>query len=306
MSQEMDRFRGAAIELSTQVDALIARVKALANVGPTFSVEDARVAAEAAAVRAEAAAESIAETELTAATNASAAEQSAAAADAAAAGVQDLHEQLLAFRASLDEKMATLDGAVSAARLASSDGLRTLERALAAQSSAEIASAAAQSSASEIQSTAQLLLDAKADLQDIRTKVTAAINAAEQISTMMSEFNAVAYSARLKFKEVAGGAGVAALDFVEASIFRVRLADPLTTLSLSGLPAVSDRAVQLTIILHQATGSNSVKWPTNIRWSNGIPPVLSFTKGREDVVTLIKCGIDDLIYGFFSGDDFIA
>lgn len=66
-------------------------------------------------------------------------------------------------------------------------------------------------------------------------------------------------------------------------------------------PSINSTMVkQITLNLIQGTGANKVAWPNNVKWSNGRPPVLSFTPGASDMVTLLYAGSAVGWIGFFS------
>lgn len=108
-----------------------------------------------------------------------------------------------------------------------------------------------------------------------------------------------------KFLDVtASGTYTVALEL--ASVFRITMTSSgafSILLSDAGLTE-PNQAKQVTLILKQGVGATTVTWPTNVVWANGNPPILSFTAGKEDVVTLLHITDEDKWYGFFNGSSF--
>lgn len=87
------------------------------------------------------------------------------------------------------------------------------------------------------------------------------------------------------------------------SVFEVTLNEPSTALTISNPPTSANQIKQLTLLLTQGTGSNVVTWPSTIAWSQGMAPVLSYTKGQRDMITLLYMGSGNWL-GFYSGSGF--
>ena len=66
-----------------------------------------------------------------------------------------------------------------------------------------------------------------------------------------------------------------------------------------GTPDVSSPAViKLELFIKQGTGTNTVTWPTNVKWENGIEPVLSLEKDHVDLISLVSLDNGQNYYGF--------
>ena len=64
-------------------------------------------------------------------------------------------------------------------------------------------------------------------------------------------------------------------------------------------PDVSSSAViKLELFIKQGTGTNTVTWPTNVKWENGIEPVLSLEKDHVDLISLVSLDNGQNYYGF--------
>ena len=60
----------------------------------------------------------------------------------------------------------------------------------------------------------------------------------------------------------------------------------------------SSRVIKLELFIKQGTGTNTVTWPSNIKWENGIEPVLSLEKDHVDLISLISLDNGQNYYGF--------
>ena len=66
-----------------------------------------------------------------------------------------------------------------------------------------------------------------------------------------------------------------------------------------GTPDVSSSTViKLELFIKQGTGTNTVTWPTNVKWENGIEPVLSLEKDHVDLISLVSLDNGQNYYGF--------
>lgn len=97
---------------------------------------------------------------------------------------------------------------------------------------------------------------------------------------------------------------VASLDLSVASSWVLTLNSPNCTISLSNPSTLTDVTQEISIKLKQGNGTNKVTWPSNIKWPNGIPPTLSYTANKIDVVTLVSDDKGVTWYGFFAGASF--
>lgn len=135
---------------------------------------------------------------------------------------------------------------------------------------------------------------ASKDARDAALKAQAAAEAAAA-----NAGGAVA-SAIYKVKTYAGAASIA-ITPMDATIHKVNLNRANTTLSVGSTSDAAGMARQITLELIQATGSSKVTWPSNIKWSKGRVPVLSFTTGYADFVTLVTMDSGATWTGFFNG-----
>lgn len=94
------------------------------------------------------------------------------------------------------------------------------------------------------------------------------------------------------------------IDMVTTQIMRFTLTADNTPIALVNNTPGAGKSLQCTLILNQGIGSRLVTWPSNIKWSNGRVPVLSYSPNAEDIVTLLAVGTDTTVYGFFNGGDF--
>lgn len=56
--------------------------------------------------------------------------------------------------------------------------------------------------------------------------------------------------------------------------------------------------LKLELFIKQGTGTNTVIWPANVKWENGIEPVLSLEKDNVDLISLISLDNGQNFYGF--------
>lgn len=87
----------------------------------------------------------------------------------------------------------------------------------------------------------------------------------------------------------------------QGNVFHLKLNAPQCQLVFSGVDTLAAGFSQIVLILEQGTGANKVQWPANIEWAYSRAPVLSFEKGKQDIVTLFKMYNVDKWYGVFSG-----
>lgn len=82
------------------------------------------------------------------------------------------------------------------------------------------------------------------------------------------------------------------------SIIALTLTVPTCTL------LVDSMCQSFKLALTQGTGANKVAWPSNVRWPNGVPPVLSYTQGRIDLFEFLSPDADGQWFGCFAGGGF--
>lgn len=92
------------------------------------------------------------------------------------------------------------------------------------------------------------------------------------------------------------------INSASSTVTRLNLSAPVTTISVTfvGLPT---QARQHTLILNQGVGARKCTWDSKIKWADGRVPVLSFTPGAEDIVSILQLG-NGTVYGFFNGGSF--
>ena len=146
--------------------------------------------------------------------------------------------------------------------------------------------------------TVQQALDKlKVRANDVAQNLDTAVN---NINKQMSEIGAPTFS------DKTAATSVFAFNIQEVAVLRIALTAALTEIQVTGIPADAGITKQITLIFNQGVGARQVTWPNSIVWANGRKPVLSFAPGAEDIVTLMVCGADTKLYGFFSGGSFSA
>ena len=60
----------------------------------------------------------------------------------------------------------------------------------------------------------------------------------------------------------------------------------------------SSKVIKLELFIKQGTGTNTVTWPTNVKWENRIEPVLSLGKDHGDLISLVSLDNGQNYYGF--------
>lgn len=70
------------------------------------------------------------------------------------------------------------------------------------------------------------------------------------------------------------------------NVYNVVLSADTTTFIINSAGLAPTNLAEIRIYLKQGTGSNTVAWPENVKWLDGIKPVTSFTKDSIDVVQL--------------------
>lgn len=145
--------------------------------------------------------------------------------------------------------------------------------------------------------TTQGALDAlKKRADDVSQNLDTAVN---DINKQMSQIGSPTFAET-------PAASVVQLNVLEVAVVRLMLTADITTIQLSGIPIGAGLSRQVTLILNQGIGSRKVAWPESIIWSRKREPTLSFAAGAEDMITLLACGTDSTLYGFFSGVSFGA
>ena len=70
------------------------------------------------------------------------------------------------------------------------------------------------------------------------------------------------------------------------NVYNVVLSADTTTFIINSAGLAPTNLAEIRIYLKQGTGANTVAWPENVKWLDGIKPVTSFTKNSIDVVQL--------------------
>ena len=70
------------------------------------------------------------------------------------------------------------------------------------------------------------------------------------------------------------------------NVYNVVLSADTTTFMINNAGLAPTNLAEIRIYLKQGTGANTIAWPKNVKWLDGIKPVTSFTKDSIDVVQL--------------------
>lgn len=70
------------------------------------------------------------------------------------------------------------------------------------------------------------------------------------------------------------------------NVYNVVLSADTTTFIINNAGLAPTNLAEIRIYLKQGTGANTIAWPKNVKWLDGIKPVTSFTKNSIDVVQL--------------------
>lgn len=60
----------------------------------------------------------------------------------------------------------------------------------------------------------------------------------------------------------------------------------------------SNSVLKLDLFIEQGTGTNTVTWPDNIKWENGLKPVLAQDQGNTDYISLISLDSGSTFFGY--------
>ena len=75
------------------------------------------------------------------------------------------------------------------------------------------------------------------------------------------------------------------------------LTAPVTQLSVINASGSNLNSQTITMCLTQGTGANKISWPSNVKWSYGREPVLTFTKDSIDVIQFLSIDGGSTWYG---------
>lgn len=94
-----------------------------------------------------------------------------------------------------------------------------------------------------------------------------------------------ASTSSLVINSIAGKSDVTIIP-TKYNVYNVVLSADTTTFMINSAGLAPTNLAEIRIYLKQGTGSNTVAWPENVKWLDGIKPVTSFTKDSIDVVQL--------------------
>ncbi|EOL8964506.1 hypothetical protein ACM92D_000441 [Cronobacter dublinensis] len=80
-------------------------------------------------------------------------------------------------------------------------------------------------------------------------------------------------------------------------VFKATLTAPVTQLSVINASGSNLNSQTITMLLTQGTGANKISWPSNVKWSYGREPVLTFTKDSIDVIQFLSVDGGSTWYG---------
>ncbi|EOC1213960.1 hypothetical protein AAAW47_000343 [Cronobacter sakazakii] len=80
-------------------------------------------------------------------------------------------------------------------------------------------------------------------------------------------------------------------------VFKATLTAPVTQLSVINAIGSNLNSQTITMLLTQGTGANKISWPSNVKWSYGREPVLTFTKDSVDVIQFLSIDGGSTWYG---------
>ncbi len=80
-------------------------------------------------------------------------------------------------------------------------------------------------------------------------------------------------------------------------VFKATLTAPVTQLSVINVSGSNLNSQIITMLLTQGTGANKISWPSNVKWSYGREPVLTFTKDSIDVIQFLSIDGGSTWYG---------
>ena len=94
------------------------------------------------------------------------------------------------------------------------------------------------------------------------------------------------------------------IDCSLANNFNLTMSASITTLAFSNIP-VSGRVYNMVLYINQdATGSRTIVWPASVKFSGGVPPVLTTTPNKTDIITLATHDGGASWFGFIAGQNF--
>ncbi|WP_406549374.1 hypothetical protein ACETRY_12850 [Cronobacter malonaticus] len=80
-------------------------------------------------------------------------------------------------------------------------------------------------------------------------------------------------------------------------VFKATLTAPVTQLSVINASGSNLNSQTITMLLTQGTGANKISWPSNVKWSYGREPVITFTKDSIDVIQFLSIDGGSTWYG---------
>ena len=128
------------------------------------------------------------------------------------------------------------------------------------------------------------------ELKDLRTGYdgvaykTAGEAVRAQFSSMVKNLPSDLSDSRLHVEDVENSY---VIDCSTAQVHKITLNSEKCVLSFKeDLKIAEDIVKDIRLYIVQGTGSNSVEFPKNVLWANGVAPILSFKKGAVDVIQL--------------------
>ena len=114
----------------------------------------------------------------------------------------------------------------------------------------------------------------------------------------------ITVNTKTKYHSITLNTSNSSIEFVNPSANPTQLADNSES-SGSDAPSTptvpdmtSSTVIKLELFIKQGTGTNTVTWPANVKWENGIEPVLSLEKDHVDLISLISLDNGQNYYGF--------
>lgn len=80
-------------------------------------------------------------------------------------------------------------------------------------------------------------------------------------------------------------------------VFKATLTAAVTQLSVINASGSNLNSQTITMLLTQGTGANKISWPSNVKWSYGREPVLTFTQNSIDVIQFLTVDGGSTWYG---------
>jgi hypothetical protein len=92
------------------------------------------------------------------------------------------------------------------------------------------------------------------------------------------------------------------IDCEVGNAFRIQLGASNLAVTFTNPPGTL-QAFVFSVNTIQSTTARTITWPTTVRWSNGVAPILTSTAAASDVFTFITVDGGANWLGFISGQD---